>query len=526
MPKFAPFFKTGLVVLHPASNTELVEGIDYLLTHYYLDASYKLANNLYGSITLLNKNFSGTIVLEYQTLGGQWTISEQKIAEILSDKLTNPRRTTFDMVSGIPDIFPVDPHLHMEDEDMTGMAEIVGAIESLAPALASIVGPKGDDGEPGEKGDKGDKGDDGIGEKGDKGDKGDKGEPGDSGGTWDDYEYPGLTVPEIAAITDPTVQLGDDLDTAIYKLQEQLNVPIGNPAPSYLVKYATDINLTATYNNGIAGVGATLTNSGTFIAIVIDDSSPSLHDRILVKNQNDEKQNGVYTVSVVGSPSDAWVLTRDVDYDNHIPGMLKPDNFLFVEFGAWNESTLWVQTAVGTGIEGSIVIGSDSVLYSQFANKSTSGKNAKARFSGSLAYANGRFASDGDSQEGTYILRTMTTADQWVEFFRNGVNGGQRLLVPDDSTWTFEIIVTGHRIDVANSRAGFKLSGVMFRDAGSGTTSLLGAVSKQILSRANTNWDVNLRADYIHGGFLLEAKGDVSNLIRWTAVVKTVEVSN
>ena len=53
-------------------------------------------------------------------------------------------------------------------------------------------------------------------------------------------------------------------------------------------KAGTTANLTATYNNGIAGVGATLTNSGAQAAFAVDGYSSSVNDRILVKNQTNQ----------------------------------------------------------------------------------------------------------------------------------------------------------------------------------------------------------------------------------------------
>jgi len=74
--------------------------------------------------------------------------------------------------------------------------------------------------------------------------------------------------------------------------------------------------LTVIYNNGAAGVGATLTNAGVLAAFSIDGQSPTVGQRVLIKNQADQAQNGIYTVTTVGSGTVAWVLTRATDFDN------------------------------------------------------------------------------------------------------------------------------------------------------------------------------------------------------------------
>jgi len=79
-----------------------------------------------------------------------------------------------------------------------------------------------------------------------------------------------------------------------------------------LTKGATIANLSASYSNGASGVGATLTASPAATLPVINGVTYSVGERILVKNQTDPIENGVYQVTATSSP---WVLTRDSDSD-------------------------------------------------------------------------------------------------------------------------------------------------------------------------------------------------------------------
>jgi len=106
------------------------------------------------------------------------------------------------------------------------------------------------------------------------------------------------------------------------------------------VLVATTGNLTATYNQpggaGV-GVGATLTNSGTQVALSIDGVSMNVADRVLVWQQTTGTQNGVYTVTTVGSGSTNWVLTRATDADEAgegSPDSLGGGDYFFVQSGA------------------------------------------------------------------------------------------------------------------------------------------------------------------------------------------------
>lgn len=129
-------------------------------------------------------------------------------------------------------------------------------------------------------------------------------------------------------------------------------------------KYATAAVLpqTPTYSNGASGVGATLTAASN-AALVVDGTSVSSSDRILVKNQASALQNGVYSVTTVGSGGSAWVLTRVTDFDT--AGEMTAGSYFLVTAGSTNASTSWaLQTAVTT-------VGTDAVNFAQFSASST-----------------------------------------------------------------------------------------------------------------------------------------------------------
>lgn len=124
----------------------------------------------------------------------------------------------------------------------------------------------------------------------------------------------------------------------------------------------TTINLNATYNNGISGVGATLTNMGPLIPFSIDGINPPLESRILVKNQTLPAQNGIYTLNTIGDISTPWVLSRSLGYD--IPANIMPGDIIPVINGIVNNHTKWKQTSTVT------VIGTNPITFS--AEPSTS----------------------------------------------------------------------------------------------------------------------------------------------------------
>lgn len=130
---------------------------------------------------------------------------------------------------------------------------------------------------------------------------------------------------------------------------------------------ATTTALTATYSNGAAGVGATLTNAGAMAAFALDGISLSVNDRVLIKNQASTFQNGIYTVTTVGSGAVNWVLTRSTDYDT--AAEIKAGTLIPVNQGTTNALTSWLETATVT------TVGTDPVVFSQFTASPTSFAN-------------------------------------------------------------------------------------------------------------------------------------------------------
>jgi len=109
-------------------------------------------------------------------------------------------------------------------------------------------------------------------------------------------------------------------------------------------KLATTANLTATYSNGTAGVGATLTASANG-ALVLDTQAGNVNDRILVKDQTTRTENGIYTVTTTGDISNPFVLTRSIPEDQ--PAELSGGAFVFVEEGSLNANNGYTFTHTG-----------------------------------------------------------------------------------------------------------------------------------------------------------------------------------
>lgn len=103
------------------------------------------------------------------------------------------------------------------------------------------------------------------------------------------------------------------------------------------------------------------TTDGT-LATAFDDGSEvdgitlATGDRILIKNQSDPAENGIYAVEASGAPTRA----TDADQDDELPGAT-----VFVEEGDTNAASQWTQTT------NPVTVGSSNIVFSLIAAGTT-----------------------------------------------------------------------------------------------------------------------------------------------------------
>jgi len=171
-----------------------------------------------------------------------------------------------------------------------------------------------------------------------------------------------VTFGNVTVITMPSAST--DLANKQY-VDEVAQGIISKPA----VEIATTANLTATYDNGTLGVGATLTSTsnGAFPEIdgVTLTSIVPGENGVLVKNQTNSAHNGRYNLTQVGNGSTPWILTRCglCDESDEIPGA-----YVFVKQGTLFAGTGWIQTVTDPT---TFVIGTDPIIVTQFSGAGT-----------------------------------------------------------------------------------------------------------------------------------------------------------
>lgn len=121
-----------------------------------------------------------------------------------------------------------------------------------------------------------------------------------------------------------------------------------DPKESVLVATTGDIG--ATY--------ATTPNNGQFTSTPtsIDGIALNVGDRVLVKDQLDAKQNGIYVYTAVST------LTRSADMDGSPASEVSAGNYTFATDGVTNEAKGYV--IIGSGI---LTLNTDNIVFSQFS---------------------------------------------------------------------------------------------------------------------------------------------------------------
>ena len=150
------------------------------------------------------------------------------------------------------------------------------------------------------------------------------------------------------------------------------------------VKVATTGGLAGTYATG----GQTLTANSNG-AIQVDGVTLSANDRLLLKDQATGSQNGIYTVTTVGDGSNAFVITRALDFNTSAE--VGAGAFMFVEAGSTNAGKSFIQSATGPTLDtdaltfsvfGDSTVAADSIDNTKLANQAQATVKGRAAGTG------------------------------------------------------------------------------------------------------------------------------------------------
>lgn len=136
VPEWAPFFKAGCSIFHVESGEYLVEGVDFIFSHYFQAAEDYIAKAVYGSITLLDPNITGTFKISLQSLGGDLVDATTQLIEDGMSTLIDLQTVLWDDLPDVPTTFPATEHNHIV-EDIEGATEVEAGLALIRQALVA-----------------------------------------------------------------------------------------------------------------------------------------------------------------------------------------------------------------------------------------------------------------------------------------------------------------------------------------------------------------------------------------------------
>jgi len=194
----------------------------------------------------------------------------------------------------------------------------------------------------------------------------------------------GITMSTGSKITNLTADPTDQYDATNKKYVDAATTNLNVHTAVAVATTVAGGNI-GTYTAGTAGVDGG-TGVGARLAVTfsstytIDSQAMSYGDRVLVKNQTAQLQNGIYVTSSTTSgyftggaiTASPVYLIRASDYDNSIAGEVNSGDFIFVARGG-QAGTGWVETLTGTSTNpaNGIKVGTDAINFTQFSGAGT-----------------------------------------------------------------------------------------------------------------------------------------------------------
>lgn len=212
-----------------------------------------------------------------------------------------------------------------------------------------------------------------------------------------------------------------------------------------------------TYNNGVSGVGATLTATSN-AALSVDGIAVVTNDRILVKNEATASHNGIYTVTQTGSGILPYILTRATDYNTNTE--IAAGDVVAATAGNTLADTIWIQTSTVT------TVGTDSITFSQFGATfplpvSDGGTGLSTLTAHNVLLGEGTsnvaFAAPGVSN--TALVSNGTSSDPSFQAIVNSITGTANQITASSSTGSVTLSIPSTFIAPGSIAATTTLSG-------------------------------------------------------------------
>jgi hypothetical protein len=147
------------------------------------------------------------------------------------------------------------------------------------------------------------------------------------------------------------------------------------------------------------------------------------------------------------------------------------------------------------------------------------GHQASCTLENQIAQGGTAFSSAGDCQTSTVVIRCQTS-DATGTVLKIG-SSGSNLVIPNDTTWAFDCLISARRTDSNNESAGYKITGCI--DNNSNTVALVGSPAVIVIAEDDSSWSVTVVANNTNKSLDITVQGAAGKSINW---VGRLEISH
>lgn len=141
IPQQGPFHASSLIVTPMISGSPgaaLVEGVDYFLC-FQVTSALAVGLVVYAGIVFIDRNRVGNIRLTYQTIGGDYVNSQNRVLLQAIRQYLDVRFIYYDQLVNVPTAFTPAPHSHPSTE--APMPSLITALTALKDAVVAKYTP-------------------------------------------------------------------------------------------------------------------------------------------------------------------------------------------------------------------------------------------------------------------------------------------------------------------------------------------------------------------------------------------------
>lgn len=133
-PSHSAFYTQGLVVRLEGRAEPLEPNVHYVATALHREASTLSGLEACQLIIITDASLTGRILLDYQTVGGEFTVSSDALQQLIDALNLDTRPVTWAELLAKPTAFPPSAHLH-DIGDLYGFEYLVEALEAIRQAI-------------------------------------------------------------------------------------------------------------------------------------------------------------------------------------------------------------------------------------------------------------------------------------------------------------------------------------------------------------------------------------------------------